>query len=212
MKVICVADNVAVTHKFYDEVISMTDAGLKNLLGFLLRNKDWIFSLLDKFNPEDIENGMISIPDSIINHDLKMQIIEKADPYLNDYMVSFQQDSIVLNLDIDGQKLGRLSAKYMLNVTRFDFYDDLHQLQFSFKENVSSRGNFMQIMAMKAAAIKGSYLQLAAEMAKLNFLLVEKDRITIDIDVLDRAKKIPPSLRIDYISSEDRTLKLKFHI
>lgn len=213
MKVICVTTTTLVaTHEIYYEVILMTDSKLKNLLGFLLRNKDWISSLLDNFNPEDIENGIIAIPDSVINHDLKMQIIDQADPYLNDYMVSFQQNSIILDLDIDGQQLGRLNAKYMLNNTRFDFYDDVHRLQFIFKEDVRSKGNFMQVMATKAASLKGSYIQLATEMAKLKFLLVEKNRITIDIDVLEKANKIPPQLKIDYVSCSDGILKLKFQI
>ena len=58
-----------------------------------------------------------------------------------------------------------------------------------------SRGNLMQSMALKAVGLKGSYLQLAAEMAKLDFLQVDKDSITIDIDTLDI--KIPPSLRLN---------------
>lgn len=205
-------NSVIPAHEFYREVIQMTDAGLKNFLGFLLRNKNMIFSILDKFKPEDIEKGIIAIPDSVINHDLKMQIIDKADPYLNDYLISFQHNSIILDLDIDAKQLGRLSAKYMLDVTRFAFYDEVHQLQFSFKEDVRSRGNLMQSMALKAVGLKGSYLQLAAEMAKLDFLQVDKDSITIDIDTLDSAKKIPPSLRLEYIGTEDRILKLKFHI
>lgn len=190
----------------------MTDAGLKNFLGYLLRNKNWIFSLIEKFKPEDIEKGIVAIPDSIINHDLKMQIIDKADPYLNDYMVSFQHDSIILDLDIDGRQLGRLSAKYLLRIIRFDFHDEVHNLQFSFNEDVISKGNFLQNMAVKAAGLKGSYLQLAVEMAKLDFIQIDKDRITINIDALDYVKKIPPSLRLEYISSEDRTLKLRFYI
>lgn len=167
----------------------MTDAGLKKFLGLLIRNKKMIFSILDKFKPEDLENGILSIPDSVINHDLKMQIIDKTNPYLNDYLISFQLNSIILDLDIDAKQIGRVSAKYMLNVTRFDFYDEVHQLQFSYKEDVQSRGNFVQSMALKAAGLKGSYLQLAAEMAKIDFLQVNKDSITIDIDALDSAKK-----------------------
>jgi hypothetical protein len=190
----------------------MTDERLKNLLGFLLRNKDAIFSLLDNFKPEDIENGLLAVPDSVINRDLKMLIIDKASPYLNDYMILFQQNSIILDLDIDAKQLGRLKAKYMLTVVRFDFQDTTHQIQLAFREDVRSKGNFMQNMAVKAAGLKGSYLQLAAEMAKTDFLRVEKDNITIDIDALDAAKKIPPSLKVDYISSEDGILKLRFHI
>lgn len=190
----------------------MTDKGFKTLLSFLLKNKDGIFTLLDKLKPEDIEKGLLAVPDSIINRDLKMLIIDKAEPYLNDYTIAFQQNSIFIDLDINGKQLGRLKAKYMLNVTRFDFRNEIHQIQFSFREDVSSKGNLMQNMAVKAAGLKGSYLQLAADMAKLNFLRVEKGIIAIDIDALKAARKIPFELVIDYVSSEDGVLKLKFHI
>ncbi len=190
----------------------MTDSGLKNLLSFLLKNKDVIFTLLDKLKHEDIEKGLLAVPDSIINRDLKMLIIDKAEPYLNDYSIAFQQNSIFIDLDIDAKQLGRLKAKYMLNVTRFEFHNEIHQIQFSFREDVSSKGNLMQNMAVKAAGMKGSYLQLAADMAKINFLRVEKGTITVDINALNAAKKIPSELAIDYVSSEDGVLKLKFHI
>jgi hypothetical protein len=48
-------------------------------------------------------------------------------------------------------------------------------------------------------------------MMKLNWLQVEKDSISIDLEALEFAQKIPPTLNIGYISSEDGVLKLKFH-
>jgi len=63
----------------------MTDSGLKNLLGFLLRNKDTAVSLLENFRPEDIERGIVSIPENMINRDIKILIMDKAGDSLNDY-------------------------------------------------------------------------------------------------------------------------------
>lgn len=190
----------------------MTDTGLKNLLGYLLRNKDMVISLLDHFKPEDIERGILAISENIVSRDLKMLIMDKASPYLNDYKMMFHQGSIFLDLDLDGKQLGRLKAKYMLTITQFDFHEKNHQIRFSYQEDVKSEGNFMQNMAIKAAGLKGSYLQTAAEMAKLDFIDVEKDSFVVDIDKLEAAKKIPSSLSISYLSSEDGILKLKFHI
>lgn len=190
----------------------MTDAGLKKLLGFLLRNKNMAISLLDHFKPEDIERGILAIPEDIVNRDMKMLIMEKAAPYLNDYRLMFHQDSVFLDLDLNGKQLGRLKAKYMLTITQCNFNEDLHQIRFTYREDVKSDGNFMQNMAIKAAGLKGSYLQLAVEMAKLDFIEAGKESFTINIDKLDIAKKIPSSLNISYLSSEDRILKIKFHI
>ena len=190
----------------------MTDAGLKNLLGFLLRNKNMMVSLLDQFKPEDVERGIIAVPDRLINRDLKMMIMDKTAPYLNDYSLMFNQNSIFLDLDLNGKQLGRLKAKYMLTIDQFDFSEGKHQILFSYQEDVKSAGNFVQNMAVKAAGLKGSYLQTAVELAKLGFITADKDSFLIDVDKLEAAKKIPSSLSISYLSSEDGILKFKFHI
>jgi len=190
----------------------MTDAGLKNLLGFLLRNKDTAVSLLENFKPDDIERGLLSIPENMINRDIKMLIMDKAGDYLNDYEILFLQDSIFVELDVNAKQLGRLKAKYMLTITQFDFKENTHQVRFSYQEDVKSEGNFVQNMAVKAAGLKGSYLQTAADMMKLNFIEVGKDSIAINLDVLDFAKKIPAPLSISYVSSENGILKLRFNI
>jgi hypothetical protein len=190
----------------------MTDEGMKKLLGFLLRNKDTAVSLLDNFKPEDIERGILALPENLINRDIKMLVMDKAGDYLNDYELLFMQNAIFVDLDLNAKQLGRLKAKYFLTVTRFDFHENVHQLSFSYKEDVKSEGNFVQNMAFKAAGLKGNYLQTAAEMLKLSFLQVDKDSVTVDLDALEFAKKIPPALNIGYISSEDGILKLRFHI
>ncbi len=190
----------------------MTDAGLKKLLGFLLKNKDTVVSLLDNFRPEDVERGILTIPENMINRDIKMLIMDKAGSYLNDYELLFLQNAILVDLDIDAKQLGRLKAKYMLSVTRFDFQENTHRISLSYKEDVRSEGNFMQSMAVKAAGLKGSYLQIAAEMLKLDFIKVDKESISVDLDALESAKKIPPELYVGYAGSEDGILKLTFHI
>ena len=190
----------------------MTDTGLKHLLGYLLRNKNMVVSLLDHFKPGDIEIGILAVPENLANRDLKMLIMDKAVPYLNDYKLLFHQGCIFLDLDLNAKQLGRLKAKYMLTINQFDFHEENHQIRFFYQEDVKSEGNLMQNMAIKAAGLKGSYLQTAAEMAKLDFIEVEKDSFAINIDKLEFTKKIPSFLSISYLSSEDGILKFKFHI
>lgn len=190
----------------------MTDEGLKKLLGYLLRNKETAVLLLDHFKPEDIERGIIAIPEKLVNRDIKMLVMDQAGSYLNDYAVGFDQNAIFLDLDINAKQLGRLKAKYMLTISEFDFSGMEHRIRLSYREDVRSEGNFMQNMAIKAAGLKGSYLQTAAEMAKLPYLSVSGDSITVDLGALKFAEKIPPELTINFVSSEDGILKLKFHI
>lgn len=190
----------------------MTDAGLKKLLGALLRNKEIAVSLLNAFKAEDMERGILAIPETVVNRDFKMQIMDKASPHLNDYLVMFQQNSIYAELDINAKQLGRIKAMLMLTFDSFDFRNGLHRMIFTYKEDVKSEGNFVQTMAVKAAGLKGSYLQTAAEMVKLSWLEVSKDALVINVDALDFSKKIPPTLEIGYLSSEEGILKFCFQI
>lgn len=190
----------------------MTDAGIKKLLGALLRNKEIAYALLSSFKAEDMERGILAVPESMINRDFKMLIMDKASPYLNDYLMTFQQNSIYMELDGNAKQLGRIKALLMLTFDRFEFRSGIHRMTFTYHEDVKSEGNFVQNMALKAAGLKGSYLQTAGEMAKLSWLEVTKDTLTIDIDSLDIAKKIPSSLEFDYLSCENGILKFKFTI
>ena len=190
----------------------MTDAGLKKLLGFLLRNKNTFSSLLDNFRPEDVERGIIAVPENLINRDFKMMIMEKTDPYLNDYTISFNQGSIFIDIDADAKQLGRIKAKLMMTITQFDFQEGIHKIEFRYWEDVKSEGNFVQSMALKAAGLKGSFLQTAAEFAKLDFVEATKDSLILDLDRLEAAKKIPPTLKLEFLSSEDEVFKFKFFL
>ena len=190
----------------------MTDAGLKKLLGFLLRNKDSAVALLENFRPEDIERGILAIPEKLVNRDIKMMIMDQVGEYLNDYELLFLQGSILVDLDINAKQLGRVKAKYLLTVTDLDFSGNIHRICLSYKEDVRSEGNFMQSMALKAAGLKGSLLQTATEMMRLDFIHTDKENLFINLDELDFIKKVPPELNISYISSEDGLLKFKFHI
>ncbi len=190
----------------------MTDAGVKGLLGFLLRNRETAFAVLEHFRPEDIEQGLVAVPEKLINEDIKMLILDKAAPELIDYSVLFLEDAILLDLDLNIKILGRLKAKYLLTVSRFDFYGDAHRITLTYKEDVRSDGNFLKNMVLKAAGKKGSYLQTVVEMAELDFVEAGEDVVAVYLDKLEFVKKIPPELNVRYVSSRDGILKLKFHI
>ena len=87
------------------------------------------------------------------------------------------------------------------------FYDEVHQLQFHLRKMCvleESHAKYGFESCLKEAS------SIAAEMAKLDFLQVDKDVLQLILHF--RYAKIPPSLRLEYIGTEDRILKLKFHI
>ena len=190
----------------------MTDLGLKNMLGFVLRYKKLAGALLERFDAGEVERGIISISQDIINRDLKMFIMEKFAENLNDYLILFDNSAIFIDLDLNIKQLGRIKAKYMLVIDEFLFHEQCHKIKFTYREDVKSEGNFVQNMAIKAAGLKGTYLQTAVDISNLDFIEADKESFTIGIDKIDVNKKIPPSLNLVYTSSENEILKLHFNI
>lgn len=188
----------------------MTDTGLKKILGLILRNKKNIGIILERFHADEVEKGMISIPQDIFNKDIKMIIMDKFSEHLNDYYFIFDNGAVFIDLDLNIKQLGRIKAKYMLVIEEFLFNEQYRSIKLSYKEDVKSEGNFIQNMAIKAAGLKGNYLETAVEMSKLDFIHIENDNVTIDFDLIDIIKKIPRSLKLIYTNCENGMLKLKW--
>lgn len=190
----------------------MKDTSLKSLLGLLLRNKKLIWDITDHFKADDLERGIVAIPHDLINRDLKMLIMEKTDPYLADYLLLFENGTIYCNLDLVIKQLGKIRAKYMLVIEEFTFNSQAHIIQCTYKEDVRSDGNFVQNMALKAAGLKGSYLQTVATFLKLDYIEVNESSFTIYLDKIDGFHKIPPELQLEYTGCNDGILSFKFNI
>ncbi|MEG1930961.1 MAG: hypothetical protein RR131_07455 [Anaerovorax sp.] len=156
--------------------------------------------------------GELSIPQNLLNRDFKMEIMDRAGDYIDDYQVLFDSGSIFLQVALNVNQLGRINAKYKLTLDQFTCNNTGHKLCFTYYEDVKSQGNMMQSMALKAAGIKGSYLKTALEFSKAPFLSAVKatdSMLLIDLDCLEIAKEIPPSLSLAYTCCEDGFLKFR---
>lgn len=185
---------------------------LKALMGLALRNKGIITALLDRFHPSDIENGRLVVPEVVVNRDLKMFIMDMADPYVEDYAIQFQNDAIFLDAILHLKQLGKIRARYRITIEDFHFNSEYRAIRGSYVEDIRSEGNFMQAMAIKAAGLKGSYLETALEFIKVDFVQVHDSKITLHVDKAPGAEKIPPSLRLNYNGCEDGKLVFDFDI
>ena len=67
----------------------MNDSSIKRWLGYALRNKETLCRLLDFFRPEDLENGLLSLPESLFNDQLAPAILGAASPWVNSFHISF---------------------------------------------------------------------------------------------------------------------------
>nr|WP_315025078.1 hypothetical protein [uncultured Aminipila sp.] len=193
--------------------MKLTDAKLKSLIAFILKNKKDLITLTDYFEYQDIENGILKIPDYFINVGIKDKIVNigQIHNYLKDYTVLFQSGCILLDLRLNLKQLGPISAKYMISIKDFRFSDDFTRIYATFQEDVSSLGNIMQSMALKAAISGGTALQKAVKLTNCNFILIDDHNIMIELSKFDIIKKVSEFFEINYIDSTDGCLKFNFY-
>ncbi|MBN7772942.1 hypothetical protein [Clostridium aminobutyricum] len=191
--------------------MNISDAKLKSWIAFIMRNKTEIGTLLDYFDPRDIENGILTIPESFINSGLKMRIMDHLQDYVDDYRIAFENNRIYLHLKLHLKQIGPIEAKYLIGITDFRFSDDCRRIYGTFQEEVKSLGNMLQAMALKAACSNSTCLQKALRFTNCDFIFVDGNRIMIDLDRFELAQKVPSNLELNYVECDNGYLKLNFN-
>lgn len=193
--------------------MKLTDAKLKGIIAFLLKNKAELVTLTDYFEYEDIEKGLLLVPDYLVNVGIKDRLLKagKIDEYLKDYSVVFQNDYIMMDLRLNLKQLGPVAAKYMLSVKDFNFSNEGCRIYGTFKEDVTSLGNVMQSMALKALLTNSTCIQKATQLTGCDFIFVDGHNIMIDLSKFDAVKKISEALEINYTGCNDGQLKFSFY-
>ncbi|QIB69086.1 hypothetical protein Ami103574_07020 [Aminipila butyrica] len=191
----------------------MNDATLKKIIAFGLRNKAEILALADYFEPEDIEDGCLKVPDYLVNVGLKERImsIQALQEYLKDYTMLFQNGCIMLDLRLNLKQLGPVAAKYLFSIKDLRFSEEGTRIYASFQEDVSSLGNVMQSMALKAAISGGSALQRAIKLTKADFIFVDQHQLMIDLSRIEPVQKAAEFFELLYLDSAEGYLKFKFY-
>ena len=193
--------------------MNLTDAKLKSIISFLLKNKKEVLALTDYFEYQDIENGLLKIPDYLVNVGIKDKImsIKNVRDYLKDYTLLFQGDCILLDLRLHLKQLGPISAKYVFSVKDFRFSEDYTRIYATFQEEVSSLGNIMQSMALKAAISGSTALQKAIKLINCDFIFIDQNNIMVDLGKFDVIKTASGFFEIQYIDSTEGCLTFNFH-
>ena len=82
----------------------MNDKTIKHWLGYALRNRETILRLLDNFRPEDLENGLLSIPEALINDQLSPTILGAASPWISRYHLNFSNNMIFVDAELNAKQ------------------------------------------------------------------------------------------------------------
>lgn len=192
----------------------MNDKSIKHWMGYLLRKKDKIHLLLDYFRPEDLENGLLLIPQEVINRLLLPDILAAASPWMTDVQISFSNNMIFLDADINAKQAGPVRAMMMLSVEECTFRPDAHRLRFSYREDVRSLGNPAQSIMLNMFRGNSGFLARLISMnsAKLPGITADGQNLYVNLDRLFPKLCSDPlkHLSLRYIASGDGYLKFHF--
>ena len=197
----------------------MNDKNIKHWLGYALRNKETILHLLDNFRPEDLENGLLSIPETLINDQLSPTILGAASPWISRYHLNFSNNMIFVDAELNAKQAGPVRAMLMLSVEEFTFRPDRHRISFQYREDIRSTGNPAQAMMLKMFGGGNSFLAKLTSMAgnKLPGITADGRILTIDIDhylhATGSASRVAGALdhlTLRYVAAGDGYLKLQF--
>lgn len=183
----------------------MNDQTLKSLAGFLVENKDRISRYLDYFQASDLRNGVLSIPEALINGECKDLILPKLSPYLKDYKISFSSNYIFLDLNLSIKQLGMLKAMYLLELQEFVFEPQSHRISFAYREDIRSQGNPMQGMMLKTFLLnQGTLLQKAVGLSKWDAITATRSHVTIDLNQIPVfSSALFEKVRIEFCQCQD---------
>ena len=198
----------------------MNDKSIKHWLGYALRNKETIMDLLSFFRPEDLENGLLCIPERLINDRLSPTILGAASPWINTYSLNFSNNMIFADAEINAKQAGPVRAMLMLSVDEFTFRPDRHRIRLQYREDIRSTGNPAQAMMLKMFGGGNGYLSKLTSMmgsSKLPGITADGQYLTIDIDhylhatgSASRAASVLEHLTLRYVAAGDGYLKLQF--
>lgn len=189
----------------------MTNESLYKIIQTVLENKSEIVRLADYLDPAELGRGILAIPEELVNAGLRPYIMGLS-PMINAYEVKFSSGNIALSGEADVPKVGAVKLHYLLNVNELAFGTNGHRLIASFSEQAEAVGT-MGKMALSALKLKGPLLGTAAQLAKAKVgdaIYVSGNSLAVDIDKLPIAEKIPQELNLQFISSENGQLKLKY--
>lgn len=210
----------------------MDDGKIKKIAAEILRNKDRAFRILDYLRPEDIERGVLALPDELWNDELQDIILDRCAPYLAGYQLTSASGGngsggpdglLFLDLDLRIKQLGGLRARYMFSISHLQFSGVQRRLAFSYREDVKCLGNPLQSMALKALLGDKTLLMKAAEMAGLTasnrssrlgpIVAADRERAVVDLSRLNLP--LPgflDVLHITYQGAGDGFLRFLFHV
>lgn len=183
---------------------------INQLLADVVRFRKEIGLVLDSLDPDQLEQGLLVVKDSLLSGSLKPFVLAQAGGLVQDYSIKFDNGQIRLRAVVDAKQLGPVDIDYKITISEFRFGEMGHKLYGTFSEVANPLGNMVQKLAFKAALLNGTLLKTAVRMGNVPFIHVDGNNLMIDFDSMAFIEKLPENIKLNYISSSNGALTLTY--
>jgi len=183
---------------------------INQLLAEAVRFRKEIGMILDSLDPNQLEQGLLVVKDSLLSSSLKPFILAQTGSLVQDYSIKFENGQIRLRAVVDAKQLGPLDIDYKITISEFRFGEMGHKLYGTFSEAANPLGNMVQKLAFKAALLNGPLLKTAVRMGNVPFIHVDGNNLMIDFDSMGFVEKLPIRFTLNYINSSNGALTLTY--
>lgn len=162
----------------------------------------------------DATQNILQITESMVNDDLRPQLLSLGRGYLSDYQVAFRDDQIILSLFLDVPTLGEINVHYELDALELTFHPEAHSVFFTYQEQVKSEGNIRQNLLLKALKLqRGTLLCTLLNLHPLSGITANKTSCSVNLEqLMDFSKPLWMHFSASLLESVDQKLVFSFSI
>ena len=190
------------------------DRLIKNILALLVKNRELVSRVLSYWEPAELEKGVLTLHQDLINHELKPLLLEQFHQNLKDLRISFESGAIDLDLELIQKQVGLVQARFRLTILEFRWIEASHTILINYQEDVSSKDGLLGKMILAAAGFsRKNFVQMGIEKMDLLGVKASRDVVELNLDHIPETARLPlDRVSLRYLDCQQGKLRFSFTV
>ena len=190
------------------------DQMIKNILVLLVKNRELVSRILSYWEPAELEKGVLTLHQDLINHELKPLLLEQFHQNLKDLRISFESGAIDLDLELIQKQVGLVQARFRLTILEFRWIEASHTILINYQEDVSSKDGLLGKMILAAAGFsRKNFVQMGIEKMDLLGVKASRDVVELNLDQIPETARLPlDRVSLRYLDCQQGKLRFSFTV
>lgn len=190
------------------------DRLIKNILALLVKNRELVSRVLSYWEPAELEKGVLTLHQDLINHELKPLLLEQFHQNLKDLRISFESGAIDLDLELIQKQVGLVQARFRLTILEFRWIEASHTILINYQEDVSSKDGLLGKMILAAAGFsRKNFVQMGIEKMDLLGVKASRDVVELNLDQIPETARLPlDRVSLRYLDCQQGKLRFSFTV